>query len=117
MPASYGRTPLNCAVRLTAVFVMPIPQSWSMRKRQQALAGLMHPTARPDCSNMLENVNDALNGIVYRDDSLIVDLTGTRKVFGEKPCVDITVTPLDGIASHQRAEAPELPFEHTEEEL
>lgn len=33
-----------------------------------------HHTTRPDCSNLAKGVEDALNGVVWKDDSQIIDL-------------------------------------------
>lgn len=54
---------------------MPVPKSFSNKKRLQALTGQIRPTVKPDCDNIAKNINDALNGIVYPDDKQIVSLT------------------------------------------
>jgi Holliday junction resolvase RusA-like endonuclease len=72
------------------IFVMPVPASWSQRKRIAALGGSMMPTSKPDLDNLLKLVSDALNGIVWVDDSQIVELV-TRKGYGSEPCVHVTV--------------------------
>lgn len=54
---------------------MPIPQSYSKKKTEQALKNEIRPTVKPDCDNIAKNINDALNGIVYPDDKQIVSLT------------------------------------------
>ena len=53
---------------------MPLPKSYSRKKHEQALAGELRPTVKPDCDNIAKNINDALNGIVYPDDKQIVSL-------------------------------------------
>ena len=50
--------PLECRVR----FIFPLPKS---RKNPYA-------TSRPDLDNLYKSVTDAMNGIVYKDDSQIV---------------------------------------------
>jgi Holliday junction resolvase RusA-like endonuclease len=72
---------------------MPIPKSLSKRKHAQALIGGLRPITRPDCSNLLKNAEDGLNGIVYRDDNQIVELQ-VSKVYGDKPQMRLIVTPL-----------------------
>jgi len=64
--------------------VMPIPASWSKAKRQDAISSVVRPTGRPDADNISKLVLDACNGIVYADDSQIVDLTVT-KFYGTEP--------------------------------
>ena len=62
---------------------IPIPESWSKKKREKALAGEIRPISRPDLDNYIK-ILDGINGIVWRDDSQIVELTA-RKIYGEKP--------------------------------
>ena len=35
---------------------------------QNLQAGLIKPTKKPDCGNIIKIICDALNGIAYRDD-------------------------------------------------
>lgn len=54
----------------------------------------VYPTVRPDLLKLARAVEDALTGIVYRDDALIV-VERMRKGYGEPARIDVTVTPLD----------------------
>lgn len=67
-----------------------VPGSWSKKKRAAALEGSIRPTGKPDCSNMVKLVEDALNGVAWRDDSQIVSL-GVRKRYAEKPETRLTI--------------------------
>lgn len=87
------RALFDCAVLLSLVLHMPIPASWSKKKQAAALLGQVWPTSKPDCSNVLKAVEDAMNGIVYRDDSQIVVLS-VRKVYGDHPRADVAVEAL-----------------------
>lgn len=49
-----------------------IPKSWTKKKAQAALNGEILPTSKPDSSNYYKLVEDALNGILYTDDSQVV---------------------------------------------
>ena len=71
-------------------FVLPIPKSWSKKKRQEAIEKKIAPASRPDLDNYIKAVLDALNGIVWEDDSAIVGIAA-RKTYGEKPMVQLTV--------------------------
>ena len=42
------------------------------KKHEAAYAGLIWPTTKPDVSNIVKGIEDALNGIWYKDDSQIV---------------------------------------------
>ncbi len=50
-------------------FYYMTPTSWSKKKRESMTGEGM--TSRPDIDNLYKAVTDALNGIVYRDDSQI----------------------------------------------
>ncbi|MGY4160503.1 Holliday junction resolvase RusA-like endonuclease [Bradyrhizobium sp. USDA 4461] len=76
---------------LRAVF--PVPASWSERKRQQAITGDIKPGKKPDLDNIAKAWNDALNGVVYRDDSLICRMTLDKR-YGPQPLVVCTVRPI-----------------------
>ena len=52
-----------------------------------------HPSGRPDLSNYVKGLEDALVGIVIRDDSQIVELFA-RKVYGDSPGVRVKVGKL-----------------------
>lgn len=76
--APVAEAPLE--VRL--LFHLPRPQSLPKRVR--------HHIRKPDIDNLAKAVKDALRGIVYRDDSQVVDLH-VRKVYGTSPGVEIRV--------------------------
>ena len=54
-----------------AIFLMPIPNSWPKWKREAALKDEIVPTGKPDLSNLVKGVEDALQGIFYKADSCI----------------------------------------------
>lgn len=72
--------PLSLVMNVT----VGIPASWSKRKQADALAGLVRPTGRPDCDNQLKLASDALNGIVWKDDAQLVDVTIVKR-YGREP--------------------------------
>jgi Holliday junction resolvase RusA-like endonuclease len=88
--AMAGRRPFQSAVRITALFELPVPASWSQRKRADAIAGVIRPTARPDLDNFLKAAFDASNGIVFADDAQITEISA-KKVFGVNPKTVFTI--------------------------
>ena len=80
-------------LRLDLVAVLPVPASWSKKRREGALGGLERPTKRPDASNILKNLEDVLQGIVFEDDKNIVDVS-VSKIYGDKPGYQITLTEM-----------------------
>lgn len=87
MPPDALRGPLTCPVRLTCVIYRAVPQSWSRRKRADAIADKIRPTTKPDVSNILKGIEDALNGVWYADDSQIVEYGLIGKWYAEEPRV------------------------------
>jgi Holliday junction resolvase RusA-like endonuclease len=94
--------PLNGPVCLTAIVEIPIPASWSKRRRALAIASGICPTTRPDADNFLKSAMDAINGIVVADDSLIVKATVEKK-YGLDPKLVLLITPLGAMASNREA--------------
>lgn len=79
-------------ISMTVYFYMPIPKSWSNAKKQRAESEEIRPTTKPDLSNLVKAIEDALNGIAYKDDSQIVKLTA-EKYYGV-PRTEIEVKEL-----------------------
>lgn len=80
-------------VSLELVLYMGVPASWSAKKQGMALSGEIIPTTKPDASNVLKAVEDAMNGIVYLDDKQISDLS-VKKRYSSHPGVGVTVGAL-----------------------
>ena len=83
-------TPLDEPVEIDMEISIAIPKSASKKRQRQMEAGLIWPTTRPDMSNVVKAVEDALNGVAYRDDSLIVRGV-TEKKYSWTPRVEITI--------------------------
>lgn len=82
--------PLETPVSLYLYIRVPIPAS-ATKKRLQAIAdGSEKPTKKPDASNILKSVEDGMNGVVYHDDSQIINIH-VSKVYSSLPGVDICV--------------------------
>jgi Holliday junction resolvase RusA-like endonuclease len=78
-------------VNLKAYF--QIPKSWSKKKQAAAMAGQIWHTTKPDKDNIEKAVCDALNGILYKDDSQVVRGI-SEKLYGI-PRVEVEVIALD----------------------
>lgn len=88
--AMAGHAPIAGAVALYMHAVIPMPKSWSRRKRE-AHSGRLH-TSAPDLDNIVKLVCDgALNGIVINDDRQIAQFDGCRKTWGEIGRIAVTV--------------------------
>ncbi len=85
-----GRAPLDGPVHLTYAAILPIPTSWSKKKRELAAAGGVLPTGRPDTENLVKTAMDAMNGVVYLDDSQVVSLVAQKR-YGHPAGVELEV--------------------------
>lgn len=90
--AMQGREIMGGPLFMSLCIYMPVPTSWSKKKRDAALIGEVMPITKPDASNVLKAVEDAMNGVVYIDDSQITDLH-VRKRYSAAPRVDIIISP------------------------
>ncbi len=67
---------------------LSVPKSKSKKFREQALKGAERPTKKPDCSNIVKGIEDALNGVAYLDDKLIVKSV-IEKWYSDSPRVEV----------------------------
>jgi Holliday junction resolvase RusA-like endonuclease len=88
-----NKAPFEDPVEFVMRAVFPVPASWSGKKRDRALLGELKPGKKPDLDNIAKAWNDALNGVVYRDDSLICRMTLDKR-YGPQALVVVTVRPL-----------------------
>jgi Holliday junction resolvase RusA-like endonuclease len=100
--AMNGRPPITAPVRAEIVVDLPVPASWSAKRRDAALRGDVRPSSRPDTDNYIKAALDAVNAIVATDDSLIVDLVAVKR-YARVPQLTITVTPLPVLTAQGRS--------------
>lgn len=79
-----GQPVLEGPLMLSMCITVAIPPSWSKRKQADALAGRVRPTGKPDLDNTAKMVCDALNKLVWQDDSQIVAMQ-MSKLYGTEP--------------------------------
>jgi len=86
--------PLEGALELRVICYLPIPKSKTKKFKAAAIAGEERPTGKPDCDNMLKNIEDIMEGIFYRNDSQIVTET-VHKFYSGNPRWEITLNTAD----------------------
>ena len=69
------------------------PKSTSKKRFTDMVAGLIHPTKKPDADNIAKIIMDALNGVAYEDDRQVVELI-VRKFFSDTAYVDVFIDEL-----------------------
>lgn len=95
LAAAYGRAfdgYVPCAV--TIDIVCPIPASWSPIRKEEALLGNTRPIGKPDVDNVSKAILDACNGVLWRDDSQVVEMHLAKR-YGPEPQVVVTVRAAD----------------------
>ena len=81
-----------CCLDILAFF--EVPKSKSKKFRERALLGLERPTKKPDIDNIVKALQDALNGLAYKDDSSIVYLS-VAKCYSEIPRVEVILREIE----------------------
>jgi len=85
------RRPYEQPLQLIATFYMPMPKSWSERKRKEHVG---HPHAsRPDIDNIFKFYADCATGVIYKDDSMITSIS-CRKLWDLNPRTELTIVEL-----------------------
>lgn len=72
-----------------------IPASWPKKRQAEAAEGRMPLASKPDIDNIVKMVLDAMNGIVYPDDRLVVSVMAS-KGWSPDDALDVTVVWDDG---------------------
>lgn len=79
------------ALRVEIKVYRPIQTSISKLKHKRRAEGLERPIVKPDTSNYVKLIEDALTGVIWEDDNLIADLTAS-KYYSDDPRIEVTVT-------------------------
>lgn len=88
--AMKGRGELIGALAVSVIAHVTIPASWSQKKKSNAIEGTILPVSKPDADNFLKCCLDAMNEIVYHDDSQVVDMI-VKKRYSENPRLEIEI--------------------------
>lgn len=98
-----GLDPFDGPLEVCMEFHRPVQVSISKKERARRLSGDHRPTVKPDLSNYIKALEDALNGILWVDDNLIISLEA-KKFYAEQPHLVVEVkrlTILDRRASNE----------------
>ena len=77
------------AITLTVKAYVSIPKSFSKKKRELALSGELRPVTKPDLKNIIAGVEDALEKVLYENDSQVVEYGASGKWYGDPPRVEV----------------------------
>lgn len=88
--------PIESPVRLDLIIRLPVPKSYAKKRAEACLNGSEWPTKKPDWDNVAKSIADAMNDVVFLDDTQIV-IARIVKVYAAEPGVDVKVSEvLDG---------------------
>lgn len=87
---------LEGALAVAVKVYRPMPKAFSKKKTAEAEAGLVRPTTKPDSDNYLKGIKDALNSVIWKDDSQIVDVH-VSKWYSQRPRVEVQIQNLEGM--------------------
>lgn len=73
-----------------------IPKKIKKGLKSLMAAGVLLPTKRPDCDNIIKIILDGLNGVAYHDDSQICRVS-LKKIYSEKPGVAVLIRNIEQI--------------------
>jgi len=82
--------PLKTALEAFIYIRLPVPKSYPKKRAEACLNGSEWPCKKPDWDNVAKSICDAMNSIIFVDDSQIVECH-VRKVYAEVAGVDVLV--------------------------
>lgn len=85
-----GLDPFDGPLEVCMEFYRPVQASLSKKERDRRLSGVHRPTVKPDLSNYIKALEDALNGILWVDDNLIISLEA-KKFYAEQPHLTVEI--------------------------
>lgn len=71
-----------------------IPKSKSKNVKAQMLKNIIRPVKKPDVDNIAKAVFDSLNGIAYKDDAQVVELS-MAKYYAENGFVKVMLEEME----------------------
>lgn len=91
--SQYTRPPLIGPLSVSLTFYRPVQKSISQSERERRLSNQSKPVVKPDTDNYIKSTLDALNGVLWHDDSQIVKIEAEKR-YGETGKIIISVKPV-----------------------
>lgn len=86
-----GFVPFSNPVEIIYQFIFPFLSTHSRKKRS---AGKLFKATKPDLDNLQKSTNDAMNNVVFYDDSQICSAS-IEKFYGEVPGINISIRSVE----------------------
>lgn len=91
--SQFRNNPLLLPIKMDMTFFMPIPKYTSGIRKKEMIAGNLHHIKRPDIDNLQKFFLDCMNGLVFQDDSQVVEIHA-KKVYADNPGTLIRLYPI-----------------------
>lgn len=86
-----GAALLEGPVRVRMHLWCQTPKTLTKRERADIATGAKRPTTKPDIDNVVKAIFDGFNGVLWRDDVQVVELTVVKAYAGSAPSVVVEV--------------------------
>lgn len=86
-------TPSEKALKIIIGIYVEIPKSYTKKQRAAIADGTLLPAKKPDVSNYIKLIEDACNGILYKDDSQIVQIEASKH-YTDNPRIEVEIVEL-----------------------
>ncbi|NRD80308.1 RusA family crossover junction endodeoxyribonuclease [Bacillus sp. BRMEA1] len=86
------KSPTNSPILADITFYMPMPSSWSGKKKER-MNGAIH-RSKPDIDNMVKGLFDSFNKIVWKDDNQVCEVH-SKKVYSFNPGIGVEIWELE----------------------
>lgn len=80
-------------LRIDINFFLPIPSSWTKKRKNLASWGSLPCNVKPDIDNLVKFYLDICNGVIWSDDAIITHIT-SRKTYADMPCTIMEILPM-----------------------
>jgi len=89
-----GEKMLQGPIKASIEAYYTIPKSKSKKIKEQMRKGILRPTKKPDLDNLAKALLDSINGIAYKDDAQVVELS-MSKYYAESGFVKVMLEEIE----------------------
>lgn len=88
-----GEPLMTGPIRLAIVLCVARPRAHYGAKGSLKLSAPTYPTTRPDLTKLVRAIEDALTGVIWRDDAQVVSQT-VMKIYDEQFSTEVTIAEM-----------------------
>lgn len=83
----------DVSLSVSFTFYLPINKSDTIAQRNGKLWGFIHPNVKPDFDNLIKFYCDCANGVLWRDDCMVVEASSKKK-YAKFPRVEMEINEI-----------------------